>query len=276
MQWRTKSRKFSSSAHFRTENILMLDMSEVLQHQYAQLVNQLRYGTCLHDSKLSSKWIEIQQSSFKTIQLTVRRDLGKVAHRFHDSFDMIEVAFDDWAVSLRLHKTLRCLQLTESFRTSLNFKLIEGFQYPRWCLWWREVNETSSGHVDSRIESRSSLYVTNELKWAFEDMIVEDNDCSRRGGIVKVEAVLRFVKLLMHHPYLRTQISLWPSGRLASRRSSARLELSLKRLAGWVSWHQRVWAPNAENEMSVSRIFRNLDFRNFNFQKFYVHSIHQI
>jgi hypothetical protein len=29
-----------------------------------------------------------------------------------------------------------------------------------------------------------------------------------------------------------------PSGRLASRRPSARLEPSLKGLAGWVSWHQ--------------------------------------
>jgi hypothetical protein len=76
--------------------------------------------------------------------------------------------------------------------------------------------------------------------------------------------------------YLRTQISLWPSGRLASRRPSARLEPPLKRLADWISWHQKVWAPNAENEMNVSRIFKNLDFRNFNFQKFYVHSIHQI
>jgi hypothetical protein len=28
--------------------------------------------------------------------------------------------------------------------------------------------------------------------------------------------------------------------------------------------------------MNVSKIFKNLDFRNFNFQKFYVHSIHQI
>jgi hypothetical protein len=67
-----------------------------------------------------------------------------------------------------------------------------------------------------------------------------------------------------------------PSDRLASRRSSARLEPFLKKLVDWVSWHQRAWAPNAENEMSVSRIFKNLDFRNFNFQKFYVHNIHQI
>jgi hypothetical protein len=66
------------------------------------------------------------------------------------------------------------------------------------------------------------------------------------------------------------------SDRLASRRSSARLESSLKRLVGWVSWHQKVWASNAKNLDLWTRIFKHSIFRNFHFEKFSIHKTHQI
>jgi hypothetical protein len=66
------------------------------------------------------------------------------------------------------------------------------------------------------------------------------------------------------------------SDRLASRRSSARLESSLKRLIDWVSWHQWIWASNAENLDFWARIFRHSIFRNFHFEKFSIHKTHQI
>ncbi len=67
-----------------------------------------------------------------------------------------------------------------------------------------------------------------------------------------------------------------PSGRLASRRLSARLEPPLKRLVDWVSWHQRIWASNAENLDLWTRIFRHSIFQNFHFEKFSIHKTHQI
>ncbi len=63
---------------------------------------------------------------------------------------------------------------------------------------------------------------------------------------------------------------------LASRDLSTRFESSLKKLVDWVSWHQKVWASNAENLNLWTRIFRNSRFRNFHFQKFSIHKTHQI
>jgi hypothetical protein len=112
-----------------------------------------------------------------------------------------------------------------------------------------------------------------QLKKRWSSFRNKKKSCSSQ---VIQKSVLGFRLFLMGKVTSELRSPFGPSGRLASRRLSARLEPSLKRLAGWVSWHQRAWASNAENEMSVSRIFRNIDLRNFNFQKFHVHNTHQI
>jgi hypothetical protein len=98
-----------------------------------------------------------------------------------------------------------------------------------------------------------------------------DNDVDKSKMIINLtnEVVSHNV---FYHLSQNSDLS-WVKWSLASRDSQLPL---LKKLIDWVSWHQKVWASNAENEMNVSRIFRNFDFRNFNFQKFYVHNTHQI